>query len=156
MSDTTVTGNDFLEIANSCWREGKRGKPGRYAGFAWVTAVGKTKQNIEKVRGNRKERQAEAEHTTQVLFDHARKQQAERLDTIAREAQAVVSSDGRYLFGAETELYKFSEEVVSLLNGPLSAGFGAFDPSMIMSLIMAIVNAIKACRSPAPTPVPAV
>ncbi len=142
-----VSGGEILEIANGCWNERRK----RYQSFNWVVARGQAIRQIEKVKGGRKDRREEAEHNLTVLFDHARKQAVTRIDTVAREASAFVEG---FAAGEDTELYSFASEVVALINGPLSGGFGVIDPSMIISLIMGIINAIRACKNPVPTPVP--
>ena len=142
MSD--VTGSDILEIANASYNA----RTQRYRGWQYVIAVGQAKRQIERVRGGRKERKEEAEHTVSVMFNHARQQSEERLSRIAMQASPSSSAAA-----SGDDLDAFAAEVAGLLNGPLSAGFGAFDPSMIITLIMGIINAIRACKQPVnPTP----
>lgn len=142
-----TTGQDLLDIANASWNSDKQ----RYRGFQYNIAVGQAKQGIEKKRGARKERLTEARHQVSVLFDHARRQTPQRLAAVASEAGGF--SEGR---GAGAELQTFAEEVTALLNGPHSGGYGVVDPAMIIGLIVAIVNAIKACKQVVPTPTPVV
>ena len=52
------------------------------------------------------------------------------------------------------DLNDFAAEVSAMLNGPLDGGYGVIDIAMIVTLITAIVNAIRACKAPAPTPQP--
>lgn len=140
-----VTGGELLQIANASWDERRQ----RYRGWQYLIAVGKAKAGIEKSFGNRKARKQEAEHQISVLLTHSRHQSVGRLDVIC--GQAMSASDG---FAAGSELTSFAGEVMALLNGHLDAGFGAVDLTMIIGLIVAIVNAIKACKSPVPVPVP--
>lgn len=138
----TVSGNDVLQIANASWDE----RAQRYRGWQYLTAVGQAKRQIEKKRGGRKERKKEAEHTVSVLFNHSRNQSEDRLNRIALQASGTFGEG----FNAGEDLSSFASEVAGLLNGPLNAGFGAFDPSMIIGLIMGIINAIKACKQVVP------
>lgn len=138
----TVSGNDVLQIANASWNA----RTQRYRGWQYLTAVGQAKQQIEKKRGGRKERKEEAEHTVSVLFNHSRNQSEERLNRVALQASGTFGEG----FNAGEDLTAFASEVAGLLNGPLNAGFGAFDPTMIISLIMGIINAIKACKQVVP------
>lgn len=171
MSD--VTGNDILEIANASWRPGRQD----YRGWQYTTAVGRARSQIELEDGLRgkakrlakKERQKEAEHTVSVMFNHARQQSEDRLSRVCAQADQVASiaaqvlgaTDeymlngvcGQLMAAAGEDLQAFAIEIAGLLNGPLSAGFGAFDPSMIITLIMAIINAIKVCKGIVPAPV---
>lgn len=142
-----ATGQDLLDIANSAWNEKRQ----EFRGFNYNIAVGQAKQGIERKRGNRKDRLTEARHQVSVLFSHSRNQTPQRLGAVASEALVLVSNDGGQTFSAGsvgTELTSFATEVTELLNGPLSGGFGAIDPTMIISLIMGIINAIKACKNP--------
>lgn len=141
-----ASGQDLLDIANTSWKE----KKGEYKGFAWSVAVGQAKQQIEKKKGGNKDRRTEAEHNVTVLFNHARDQEASRLDTIAKEA-AASPTEGVAASG-NGELTAFASEVTELINGVHSGGFGIIDPGMIISLIQAIIQAIAACKKP---PVPA-
>lgn len=146
MSDQ-VTGQELQDIANNCWRENAQ----RYSGFNWNVAVGQAKKQIERKRGNRKDRREEAEHTVQVLFDHARAKSQQVADNIARQAQ----ESG----GDQSDLQAFAAEVSQALNGPLSGGFGVVDPAMIIGLISAIITGVQQCKAlkpkpPAPTPTP--
>lgn len=164
MSDTVVGGGDILSIANASWREGRQ----EYRGWQFITAVGQTKQTIEIEDGLRgkakriakKDRQREAEHTVSVMLTHARGQSEERLNKVCAQAQALSASqnsDNPNLFAAAgQDLQDFASEVAALLNGQLSAGFGVFDPATLISLIMGIINAIKACKDALKPPVPAV
>ena len=147
MANEQVTGQELQEIANNCWRENAN----KYSGFQWNVAVGQAKQQIERKRGKRKERRAEAEHTVQVLFDHARAKSQQEADVIARQAQAPGED--------QSDLQGFAAEVSEALNGPLSGGFGVIDPAMIIGLISAIITGVQQCKAlkpkpPAPTPTP--
>lgn len=153
MSDT---GQALLDIANGSWNEKRQ----EFRGFNYNIAVGQAKQGIERKRGGRKERLAEARHQVSVLFSHSRSQSAQRLEAVASQASSLllVSNDGGITFSASAagdELTAFATEVTELLNGPHSGGFGVIDPAMIISLIMGIINAIKACKNPV-VPLPAV
>lgn len=146
-----VTGQDLLDIAHASWDEDRK----KFRGWQYNMAVGKAKAKIEKKRGGRKERVTEARHQVHTLLLHAMKQEPSRLDAVAREACLLVSNDGGNTFSAAstgTELTSFASEVCQLLNGPLEAGFGVIDITMIMGLIMAIVNAVKACKELNPIP----
>lgn len=112
-------------------------------------ARGQAIRQIEKVKGGRKDRREEGEHNLTVLFDHARKQTVSRIDTIAKQA-AQPAAEG--FAAANSELYQFASEVVELINGPLSGGFGVIDPTMIIGLIQAIIQAIAACKARKPVP----
>lgn len=135
-----VSGQDLLDIANGCWNEKRQ----EYRGFQYNIAVGQAKRGIEKVKGERKERLAEARHQVSVLFDHSRRQTPKRLGNVASEADS----------GSGNALTEFATEVTELLNGPHNGGYGVIDPAMIIGLIMAIINAIKACKQIVPTPTP--
>lgn len=144
--DVAVSGEELLDIANGSWNEKRQ----EYRGFQYLIAVNQAKKGIEKVRGGRKERKEEARHTVDVMFTHARNQSSDRLSKVAMEASQPMAAG----FGdAGGELQAFASEVVGLLNGPLSAGFGVFDPAMIIGLIQAIISAIQACKKP-PVPQP--
>lgn len=142
-----ASGQDLLDIATGSWNENKR----KYQGFEYNIAVGRAKAGIERKRGQRKQRLTEARHQVDVLFTHSREQTPQRLEAVANQALVLVSNDGGLTFSAGSvgdELTAFASEVTELLNGPLSGGFGIIDPAMIISLIMGIINAIKACKNP--------
>lgn len=142
-----ASGQDLLDIATGSWNENKH----KYQGFEYNVAVGQAKQGIERKRGARKERLTEARHQVDVLFTHSRSQTSQRLGTVATEAAGSVSTG---FAGDTTELTAFATEVTELLNGPLSGGFGIIDPTMIIGLIQAIVQAIAACKKPIVPPNP--
>lgn len=139
-------GQQLLDIANGAWREKRQ----EYRGFNYNLAVTKAKSQIGRTRGGRKDRQAEAEHTVTVMFNHARAQSAARLSAIADDAAATLS--GTVALSADSELVSFATEVAGLLNGVHSGEFGVIDPAMIIGLIQAIIAAVQACK-PKPTPV---
>ena len=142
-----VSGQELLDIANASWSEKKQ----RYRGFQWLVARGQAIRQIEKVKGGRKDRREEGEHNLTVLFNHARNQPVSRIDVVAREAANPANAEG--FAAANSELMKFAGEVVGLINGPLTGGFGIIDPTMIIALIQAIIQAVQACKRP-PVPVP--
>lgn len=135
-----ATGQDLLDVANGAWNEKRQ----EFRGFNYNVAVGQAKRGIERVRGGRKDRLAEARHQVSVLFTHSTSQTPERLGTVAQQA-GDSSVEG---LSSGDELTAFATEVTELLNGPLSAGFGIIDPAMIISLIQAIIAAIQACKKP--------
>ena len=135
-----ATGQDLLDVANGAWNEKRQ----EFRGFNYNIAVGQAKAGIERKRGARKERLSEARHQVSVLFSHSINQTPQRLGAVAAEASAPISEG----FSAGPELTAFATELTDLLNGPHSGGFGVIDPAMIISLIMAIINAIKACKNP--------
>ena len=151
MAAEDVNGVTIKQIAAGAWNSRKN----RYQGFNYTVAVGNAKAGIERVRGGRKERIAEAKHQVQVLFDKSREETPERLDAVAREAQDGVSAGQGFSASEDSELYKFASEVSELLNGPLTGGFGVVDPQMIINLILAIIQAIQTCKNLRPVQVPA-
>jgi hypothetical protein len=116
----------------------------------------------QKVKGGdkRKVRRENAVHVTTVLFDHARDQQEDRLNRIAMQASAEISSGIMFSSNStdNTDLFDFASEVTQILHGVSAGEFGIIDPSFIMNLIMSIVQAIAKCKEvlhpPTPTPVP--
>lgn len=157
MADLVLAGDELLEIANGCFRPAKNKKPARYLKtLEFIAAVSQAKSQIEKVKGGKKDRREEAEHRVTILFDHTRLQAAERLTTVAAQAQdfLVASSSGKVAADQNSELYKFAEEVASKMNTLVEGLFGAIDPMSIITLIMGIINAIRTCRGLTPIPLP--
>ena len=138
-------GQDLLDIANAAWDEDTQ----EYRGFQYRIAVNQAKKQIDRVPGNRKARKESASHTVDVMFTHARSQSAERLDTVARSATTPTSTND-----PDSDVSVYAAEVASMVNGPLSGGYGIIDPAMIIGLIQAIIQAVSACKKPQPTPTP--
>lgn len=160
MSGTVaVTGDQLLEVADSCWNE----RLGTYhGGFfnGYNFSVGAAMRQDVKENGKngrkRKARREEAVHIINTMFDHTRKQAATRLAAIASAASAPRATAAA---GEMSELEAFASEVMELLgthDAAMGSGLaGMIDISFFVTLITTIINAIQACKKPLPAPAPA-
>ena len=158
-------GQELRQIALGCYRARKSERAGRsvYGGWEWGSAVGKAmEQGIKE--GKRKDRRQAAEEITEKIFDKARTSSAERLERVAA-CVGPNSSLIRASAGSQSELEVLAGEIMAELGAnnaheirmgasPEDLVSGMIDISMIISLIMGIITAIRQCRNPQPTPVP--
>ena len=165
MADTS-DGEVLYQTANASYRKTRSNRLGRsvYGGIEWGAAVAQTMAKQPK-EGRRKTRRAAAEETTARIFDKARGSTSARLERVA----ACVGPEGVLLAtasGESNELELMAQEIYSdmqredvhqamLGSGTEDLISGLFDLGSIISIIMSIIQAIRACKNPLPTPAPA-
>lgn len=156
-------GEVLYQTANDSFRKTRSARLGRsvYGGFEWSAAVAQTMAKQPK-EGRRKDRRTVAEETTAKIFDKARGSTSTRLERVA----ACVGPDGGFLAtasGTSNELELLAAEIyadmqrddvhnMALAVGPEDLISGIFDIGSIISIIMSIIQAIRACKNPTPAP----
>ena len=162
----TTDGEVLYQTANDSYRKTRSNRLGRsvYGGIEWGAAVAQTMAKQPK-EGRRKTRRAAAEEMTAKIFDKARGSTSTRLERVA----ACVGPEGEFLAtasGEMNELELLAQEILGEVvrddrqqmaqgAGPEDLISGLFDLGSIISIIMSIIQAIRACKNPLPTPAPA-
>ncbi len=158
-------GQLLSETAVDAYRKQKSKKLGHsvYGGLYWNSAVGQAMAKGVK-SGKKKDRRQVAEELTAKIFDKARGCTQDRLNRIA----SCVGPNATLIsgtVGVPSELEIFAAEVHDELvnedihnarmgTGPEDLVSGLVDIGALISLIMGIISAIRACKNPTPIPVP--
>lgn len=141
-------GQEILDLANSTWRP----KHDEYRGLPFSLSVHQAKRQIERKPGQkRRDRKAEAVRVVTAMFNHVRDQEAGRLNRICGEVQL---SSSEKTFSAGSELQLFASEISEVLAAEDAIRLDSkedkvselADPQTIISIIMAIIEAIRKCR----------